>query len=363
MSELRRKMLTDLRIRNYAERTQEAYIARVAEMARDLGRSPDELSGEEVREYLRYLKEERGVSRSAFAQVVGALRFLYGETLDRPEMVARIRYPRLKRRHPVVLRPQEVARLLKVIRNLKHRTVALVLYGAGLRLNEALALELGDIDSQRMVITVRHGKGDADRQVALSGVLLEALRRYWLSHRPTIYLFPRQDPKKPMVSSTIQRALKAARQRAQILKPASAHTLRHSYTSHLMEAGTDLRVIQTLLGHRSVRTTQIYTHVATERLRGTRSPLDALSGVLASTNRWPSDLGTRSRRFSNGTSGARQLSRRVTVRHGAGSSVRSSSGSPRAGRRSWAATSTRATPVGTRGSLGINFEVQHGLGC
>ena len=283
MSELRRKMLTDLRIRNYAERTQETYIARVAQMARDLGRSPETLSGEEVREYLRYLKEERGVSRSVFAQVMGALRFLYGETLDRPEMVARIRYPRLKRRHPVVLSPEEVARLLKAIRNLKHRTVALVLYGAGLRVSEALALELRDIDSARMVITVRHGKGDADRQVVLSEVLLEALRRYWLSYRPTIYLFPGQDPEKPMVASTIQRVLKAARQRAGILKPASAQTLRHSYATHLMEAGTDLRVIQTLLGHRSLRTTQIYTHVATERLLGTRSPLDALSGVLAST--------------------------------------------------------------------------------
>ena len=136
MSELRRKMLTDLRIRNYAERTQETYIARVAEMARDLGRSPDALSGEEVREYLRYLKEERGVSRSVFAQVMGALRFLYGETLDRPEMVARIRYPRLKRLNPVVLIPDQVARLLiQPIRRLEAiRTVAGVLYGAGLRI-------------------------------------------------------------------------------------------------------------------------------------------------------------------------------------------------------------------------------------
>ena len=134
MSELRRKMLADLRIRNYAERTQEIYITRVAEMARDLGRSPDTLSGEEVREYLRYLKEERDVSRSAFAQVVGALRFLYRETLDRPEMMPRIRYPRSKRRHPVVLSPEEVARLLKAIRNLKHRTVAMVRYASRQRI-------------------------------------------------------------------------------------------------------------------------------------------------------------------------------------------------------------------------------------
>ena len=160
MTELRRKMQADLRIRNYAERTQEIYITRVVEMARHFGRSPADLSGEEVREYLRYLKEEREVSRSAFAQTVGALRFLYGFTLDRPEMVPHIPYPRLKRRHPVVLSPQEVDRLLKATPNLKHRTVAMVLYGAGLRISEALALELRDIDSDRMVLTVRHGKGD-----------------------------------------------------------------------------------------------------------------------------------------------------------------------------------------------------------
>ncbi len=277
MSELRRKMLADLRIRNYAERTQGIYIARVAEMARHLKRSPADLSGEEVREYLRYMIEERKVSRSAFVQVIAALRFLYGFTLDRPEMVPRIPYPRQKRRQPVVLSPGEVVRLLKAMPNLKHRTVAMVLYGAGLRISEALALELSDIDSERMVITVRHGKGDVDRQVILSEVLLGALRQYWRSYEPARFLFPGRDPEQPLVSSMIQRAMKAARLRARIQKRATPQALRHSYATHLMEAGTDLRVIQTLLGHRSLKTTQIYTHVATERLRGTVSPLDALS--------------------------------------------------------------------------------------
>lgn len=277
MSELRQQMLADLRIRNYAERTQGIYVTRVAEMARHFKRPPDSLTSEDVRGYLRHLKEERGVSRSAFAQVVGALRFLYRVTLDRPEMMPHIPYPRLKRRHPVVLSPEEVVRLLKAIGNLKHRTVAMVLYGAGLRISEALALELRDVDSARMVLTVRHGKGDQDRQVALSSVLLEALRVYWRAYRPERCLFPGEGVDQPMGPSTIQRALKAARARAGIAKPASPHTLRHSYATHLMEAGTDLRVIQTLLGHRSLRTTAIYTHVATERVRTTRSPLDALS--------------------------------------------------------------------------------------
>lgn len=280
MSELRRKMLADLRIRNYAPRTQEMYIARAAQAARHFQRPLEGLTSEEIRTYLRYLKEERRVSRSAFAQMVGALRFLYRVTLDRPELMPHLPYPRLKRRHPVVLSAEEVVRLLRAIRNLKHRTVAMVLYGAGLRISEALSLELRDVDSTRMVLTVRHGKGDQDRQVALSPVLLEALRTYWRVYRPPNWLFPGQTTDRPLGPSTIQRALKAARVRAGIAKPASPHTLRHSYATHLMEAGTDLRVIQTLLGHRSLRTTAIYTHVATERVRQTRSPLDALSPEL-----------------------------------------------------------------------------------
>ena len=281
MSELRQQMLADLRIRNYAERTQGIYVQRVVEMVRHFERSPAELTKEEVRDYLRQLKEGQRVSRSAFAQVIGALRFLYRVTLDRPEMVPHLPYPRLKRRSPVVLSAEEVVRLLRAIGNLKHRTVAMVLYGAGLRITEALALQLRDVDSARMVLTVRHGKGDQDRQVTLSSVLLEALRVYWRAYRPSTCLFPGQKADQPLGPSTIQRAVKAAQLKAGIAKPASPHTLRHSYATHLMEAGTDLRVIQTLLGHRSLRTTAIYTHVATERVRTTRSPLDALSPEMA----------------------------------------------------------------------------------
>lgn len=283
MSELRQQMMADLRIRNYAERTQEIYVQRVAEMARHFKRSPDVVTKEEVRDYLRELKEGRRVSRSAFAQVISGLRFLYRVTLDRPEMVPHLPYPRLKRRHPVVLSAEEVVRLLGAIGNLKHRTVAMVLYGAGLRITEALALELRDVDSARMVLTVRHGKGDQDRQVSLSSVLLEGLRVYWRAYRPSSLLFPGQRADQPLGPSTIQRAMKAARLKAGIAKPAGPHVLRHSYATHLMEAGTDLRVIQTLLGHRSLRTTQIYTHVSTERVRTTRSPLDALSEELTVT--------------------------------------------------------------------------------
>ncbi len=184
MSELRQKMLTDLRIRNYAERTQEIYIRRVAEMAQHFGRSPDTLGREEIRGYLRYLKEERDVSRSSFKQTVGALRFLYRVTLDRPELLSHIPYPRQKRRDPVVLSQDEVGRLLRALENLKHRALAMTLYAGGLRISEVLGLEVRDIDSDRMVITVRHGKGDKDRQVVLSVVLLETLRAYCRMYRP-----------------------------------------------------------------------------------------------------------------------------------------------------------------------------------
>jgi len=276
MSELRQKMLADLKVRNYAERTCKIYLERVAEMAQHFGRSPDRISRKEIRDYLRYLVTERDVSASAFRQIIAALRFLYRTTLGRSGMIPYLPYPRQKRRQPVVLSPDEVARLLKAIPNLKHRMVAMTEYGAGLRITEAVHLQLSDIDSDRMVITVRHGKGDVDRQVILSKVLLDALRRYWLAYKPALWLFEGKDPEKPLGVSTIQRAIKAARTGAKITKRATSQSLRHSFATHLLESGTDLRVIQLLLGHRSLRTTQIYTHVATDRLRATVSPLDTL---------------------------------------------------------------------------------------
>ncbi|MCK5653154.1 MAG: site-specific integrase [Gemmatimonadetes bacterium] len=279
MSELRRRMVADLRIRNYAPATQVMYIRRVQAMAEHFGRSPATLSREEVRGYLRLLSEQ-GASRSTFAQVVGALRFLYRFTLDRPEMVPDLPYPREKRRHPVVLSPEEVVRLLNAMPNLKHRTVAMVLFGAGLRISEGLALELRDIDSDRGVITVRHGKGDRDRQVPLSEVLLAALRTYWRAYEPDPFLFPGKDGKAAMGKGTIQKAIRTARARAGIAKPVTPHVLRHTYATHLLESGTDLRVIQILLGHGSLKTTQRYLHVATERVRSTVSPLDSLASEL-----------------------------------------------------------------------------------
>lgn len=282
MSELRQRMQADLEIRNYAGGTRRIYIQRVAHMAQHFNRSPDTLDREEVRSYLHHLKDQ-GISRSLFKQTIGALRFLYRVTLDRPEMVPSLPYPRHKRRDPVVLSTEEVGRLLGALENVKHRAAVMTLYGGGLRISEAMALQVRDIDSDRMVINVRHGKGDKDRQVVLSVVLLETLRAYCRAYQPSPWLFCGDKHGQPLTTRTIQRVVTEAGKRAGIAKRVTPHVLRHSYATHLLEAGTDLRVIQTLLGHRSLRTTAIYTHVATDRLRAVRSPLDALELEVVTT--------------------------------------------------------------------------------
>lgn len=276
MSALRQRMLEDMRIRNYSPRTQAVYVHRVARFAVHFGRSPDQLTAEDVRTWLVHLRDVEHVSWSAFKQVVAALRFFYRVTLGRSDMVAEIPYPRTSAKLPTVLSRQEVSRLLSAVRHLKHRAVIATLYAAGLRLSEALSLKPGDIDSDRMVITVRQGKGRKDRTVMLSPRLLKLLRQYTRHEQPEEWLFPGRRRDQRLNETAIQRALAAARRAAGISKHASAHTLRHSFATHLLESGTDLRRIQILLGHRSVKTTTIYTHVSAQRLHSTPSPFDQL---------------------------------------------------------------------------------------
>ncbi|MEX2375531.1 MAG: tyrosine-type recombinase/integrase [Dehalococcoidia bacterium] len=254
MTLLRRKMLADLQLRNYAARTQTMCLSRVAQMAAHLGRCPSLLTPEEVGDFLRYYRLEAGASLSAYKQMTAALRFLYRITLKREGMVPHLPYPRRSERRPVVLSRDDVARLLARISSLKQRTIAMTLYGAGLRIAEALHLRLSDIDSTRGVVMVRHGKGDVERQAMLSPLLLDTLRHYWRVHR----------------------AISGAGRAAGIPKRVTPHVLRHSFATHLMEDGTDLRLIQVLLGHRSIKTTALYMHVASERIRSATSPLDAL---------------------------------------------------------------------------------------
>jgi len=276
MTPLRQRMLEDLRVRNYSPRTQATYIQHVARFAAYFGKSPDELTKEDIRSYLVHLVQAKRVSWSWFNQAVCALRFLYRVTLDRGDIVPHIPYPRTSKKLPTVLSAEEVARLLGAVRNPKHRAVLSTIYAAGLRISEALALKVSAIDSERMVITVRQGKGRKDRTVMLSPQLLEMLRSYARQARPRDWLFPGRRGGQPLHATAVQRACAEARATAGLGKHATVHTLRHSFATHLLEGGTDLRLIQTLLGHRSIKTTAIYTHVSAQRLQDTPSPFDRL---------------------------------------------------------------------------------------
>jgi integrase/recombinase XerD len=208
--------------------------------------------------------------------MIYTLRFFYKVTLGRADMVAEIPYPRTTTKLPTVLSREEVSRLLRAVRHPKHRVVAATMYAAGLRLSEALSLKPSDIDAERMVITVRQGKGRKDRTVMLSPRLLKLIQQHTHREQPEEWLFPGRRRDQRLHETAVQRALATARRTAGISKHASAHTLRHSFATHLLESGIDLRRIQILLGHRSVKTTSIYTHVSAQRLHSTPSPFDGL---------------------------------------------------------------------------------------
>jgi integrase len=277
MTPLRQRMIETMVVRNYSERTIEAYVWWVALFARHFGRSPELLGPEEVHEFQVWLQGQYRTSWAGFNQAMCGLRLLYREVLGRPEMVERLHFMRRETKVPVVLSPDEVSALLAAVDPLESRTILTTIYACGLRLSEALHLRPGDIDSARGMVWVRRGKGRKDRGVALSPVLLEMLRSWWRTARPVTWLFPsRCDASRPCSDSTVQKAIHRAAKAAGIRKPVSPRTLRHSFATHAMESGTPLRVIQTVLGHRSMRTTEIYTHVTPEGLARLRSPLETL---------------------------------------------------------------------------------------
>lgn len=277
MTALRQRMLADFAFRNYSPKTQKVYISHVARFARHFGRSPEQLGPEDIRGYLLHLVQAKKVSWSFFNQHVNALRFLYRITLGREWMLPHIPFPRQEKRIPVVLSLEEVTRFLQAVSNLKHRAVLMTTYAAGLRVSEVVGLRLEDIDSARMIINVRQGKGRKDRVVMLSPVLLDLLRLYWRAFRPRHWLFPGEKPEHPLSQRSVQRVVQCARKAAGLQKHVTTHTLRHSFATHLLEAGTDLRLIQTLLGHTNPRTTALYTHISRARLEATKSPLDGLA--------------------------------------------------------------------------------------
>jgi site-specific recombinase XerD len=269
-------MVDDMTLRNFTPATIEAYVRCVARFARHFRSSPDLLGPEQVRAYLLHLLQERHVSLSYYKLTRCALRFFYRETLGRddvPQSLAPVKQPRTL---PVVLGPDELARFFAAVKNLKHRALLMTAYAAGLRVSEVTRLRVTDIDSARMVIRVRHGKGQKDRYVMLSPRLLEVLRAYWKAARPGDFLFPGAAADRPLTTGSVRKVCSRARLAAGLDKHVTVHTLRHSFATHLLESGTDLRTIQVLLGHHSFSTTARYVHVATASLPSTRSPFDRL---------------------------------------------------------------------------------------
>ena len=256
MTVLRQRMIEDLRIRNYSARTVEIYVDWVAGLARHFGKSPDQLGPSEIRCYQIFLVQTKKASWPVFNQTVCALRFLYRVTLRRDWVIQHIAFPRQEKKLPIVLSCQEIVRLFGALANLKHRTLLMTIYATGLRLSETLHLRVADIDSSRMLILVRRGKGKKDRYVPLSETLLEQLRNYWKRYRPEAWLFPGENPNSPLGHSFVQRVCKQAGHRAGLSKRVTPHGLRHCFATHLLEAGTDLKTIQVLLGRGSLRTTR-----------------------------------------------------------------------------------------------------------
>ena len=276
MTPLRQRLIDDLRLRNRSPRTIDAYVSRVAQFARYFQRSPDLLTPDEVRTYQLHLLERRA-SWSLFNQTVCALRFFFGITLGRSEQIPLIPYGKRPKTLPSVLAPEEVVRLFDAAVPGRQRLRLQVLYACGLRLGELLNLRPTDIDSARMVVVIRQGKGAKDRLVPLSARLLGELRTYWREDRPKVYLFPGASPERPLCPVTVQRPCGLAARRAGLTKRCTPHTLRHSYATHLLEAGVDLLTLQALLGHADLATTAHYVHVDTRRLRRTPSLLDLLA--------------------------------------------------------------------------------------
>lgn len=275
MTALRQRMLEDMRIRNYSPHTIEAYIRYVRRFAEHFNRSPDRLTPEHIRTYLLHLAND-GVGHGVIVQSVCALRFFYGQTLRRECDIATrdLPFPKREKKVPVVLSREEVQRLLVSLSYLKHRTILATLYDCGLRVSELLGLTVDDIDSSRMLVHVKLGKGLKGRFVPLSARLLALLRHYWREYRPPGILFHGWSVEHPMVSRQVYRVCRTAGEVAGIQKRVSPHTLRHSYATHLLEAGTDLRTIQRLLGHASLNSTARYTHIAENYLHATKTPLE-----------------------------------------------------------------------------------------
>ena len=266
MTPARQRFIEDLQLRGLSARTQDSYVRVARQLAEHYGKSPEVISEEELRQYLLYLKNEKHAARNTCTLALCSLKLFYQQALKREWPTLDFVRPAREKKLPVVLSVAEVRRLLSCVHQPRYRMCLSAIYACGLRLQEGVHLQVGDIDGERHLVHVRHGKGNKDRYVALPQRLLEQLRAYWRTHRHPTWLFPGapragQLNPAPMCESGVQRALQAARRESGLTKPATVHTLRHSYATHLLEAGVNLRVIQAYLGHASPTTTALYTHL------------------------------------------------------------------------------------------------------
>jgi integrase/recombinase XerD len=284
ISPLRLRMTEDMRIRGMGDKAQKSHIRALKDFAGFLKRSPDTATGEDLRAYQLHMTDS-GVTPSTFNIRIVALRFFFGITCGREEMKRFMQFQRQPRKLPIVFSVEEVADLLAAVPGpgLTYRAALSISYGAGLRASEVCNLKVGDIDSDRMLIHVEQGKGRKDRKVMLSPGLLDLLRDYWREARPQGWLFPGKPKINPLSPRQLNRAFTSAKHMAGIAKPATLHTLRHSFATHLLEANTDIRVIQVLLGHAKLTTTAQYTHVATKTIRDTVSPFETLKQLQDQT--------------------------------------------------------------------------------
>jgi integrase/recombinase XerD len=274
MSTLREQLLQDLQLKGATAQTQRIYVREVSNYAKYFGKSPEELGEPELKTYLLHLMHERNLAEGTYRFYVAALKFLYRTTLKREWVVEKIQFPKRKEKLPVVLNLSEVQALFAVTDNIKHKAILMMTYSSGLRISEVSRLKVVDIDSKRMMVYIRQGKGGKDRYSILSQTALDCLRQYWRQYRPKEWLFEGQKEDTHITVSSIAQIFHDAKKRAGIKKRASVHTLRHSFATHLVEAGTSLHHIQLLLGHTSPVTTTVYLHVSQLNLAQVTSPLD-----------------------------------------------------------------------------------------
>lgn len=285
MSELRERMIRDMQLRRLSDRTQETYLLGVRCLAKHYMRPPDQLTDREVQDYILHMLNVRHLAWSTCNTYVSGMKFLYGTTLARISTCLAIPPRKIDQRLPEILSAQELERLFAATCNVKHRTLLMTVYAAGLRVGEAVRLKPADIDGNRMMLRIEQGKGRKDRYTTLSPLLLHELREYWKRYHPCAWLFPGQTPDRPMPPDTAYKIYVDAKHKAGIHKTGGIHALRHAWATHMLEAGVDLRTLQVLMGHRSLLTTQRYLRVTQKNFGAPGKPLDLLA--IADKNRLP----------------------------------------------------------------------------